>query len=89
MDNSQYVDLILLKAINYAIGFFDQFADVFSFILGYFTTRKWLSGDLLRAMSDPIYHSSGVSRGISDHQQSWGYEEGPSKGPGPCSAGGR
>jgi hypothetical protein len=26
---------------------------------------------------------------ISDHQQSWGYEDGPSKGPGPCSAGGR
>ncbi len=26
---------------------------------------------------------------ISDHQQSWGYEEGPWKGPGPCSAGGR
>jgi hypothetical protein len=26
---------------------------------------------------------------ISDHQQSWGYEAGPSKGPGPRSAGGR
>jgi hypothetical protein len=26
---------------------------------------------------------------ISDHQQSWGYEEGPSKGPEPCSAGDR
>ena len=26
---------------------------------------------------------------ISDHQQSWGYEDGPSKGPGPHSAGGR
>ena len=26
---------------------------------------------------------------ISDHQQSWGYEEGPSKGSGPCSAGDR
>jgi len=26
---------------------------------------------------------------ISDQQQSWGYEEGPSKGPGPRSAGGR
>jgi hypothetical protein len=26
---------------------------------------------------------------ISDHQQSWGYEEGPWKGPGPRSAGGR
>ena len=26
---------------------------------------------------------------ISDHQQSWGYEDGPSKGPGPRSAGGR
>ena len=26
---------------------------------------------------------------ISDHQQSWGYEEGPSKGPGLRSAGGR
>jgi hypothetical protein len=28
-------------------------------------------------------------RRISDHQQSWGYEAGPSKGPGPRSAGGR
>ena len=26
---------------------------------------------------------------ISDHQQSWGFEAGPSKGPGPRSAGGR
>jgi hypothetical protein len=26
---------------------------------------------------------------ISDHQQSWGYELGPSKGPGSRSAGGR
>jgi hypothetical protein len=26
---------------------------------------------------------------ISDNQQSWGYEDGPSKGPGPRSAGGR
>jgi hypothetical protein len=26
---------------------------------------------------------------INDHQQSWGYEAGPSKGPGPRSAGGR
>ena len=26
---------------------------------------------------------------ISDHQQSWGYEEGPTKGPEPCSAGDR
>jgi hypothetical protein len=26
---------------------------------------------------------------ISDHQQSWGYEVGPSKGPGPRSADGR
>ena len=40
MDNGQYVDLILLKAINYAIGFFDQFADVFSFILRYFTAEN-------------------------------------------------
>ena len=66
MDNGQYVDLILLKAINYAIGFFDQFADVFSFILGYFTAGKWLSGDLLRALGDPIRHSSGLSGGITD-----------------------
>ena len=28
-------------------------------------------------------------RQISDHQKSWGYEEGPSKGPEPCSAGDR
>jgi len=26
---------------------------------------------------------------ISDHQQSWGHDEGPSKGPGPRSAAGR
>jgi hypothetical protein len=30
-----------------------------------------------------------IDRIISDHQQSWGYEEGPSKGPGPRSADGR
>ena len=64
MDNSQYVNLILLKAINYAIGFFDQFADVFSFILGYFTAGKRLSGDLLRALGDPIHHPSGISGGV-------------------------
>ncbi len=47
MDNGQHVDLTLLNAINYAIGFFDQFADVCSFILGHFSAGKWLSGDLL------------------------------------------
>jgi hypothetical protein len=33
-----------------------------------------------------IYVSNTI---ISDHQQSWGYEYGPSKEPGPRSAGGR
>ena len=47
MDNGQHVDLILLNAINNAIGFFDQLANVFSFILGHFAAGKWLSGDLL------------------------------------------
>ena len=47
MYNGEYVDLILLNAINYTIGFFDQLTDVFSFILGHFAAGKWLSGDLL------------------------------------------
>jgi hypothetical protein len=46
MDNGQHVDLILLNPINYAIGIFDQLADVFSFLLGHFASGKWLSGDL-------------------------------------------
>ena len=64
MDNSQYVDLILLKAINNAIGFFDQFANVFSFILRHFATGKWLGGDLLRALGDPIHHSLSIGGGV-------------------------
>ena len=47
MDDGQHIDLILLSAINYAIGFFDQLADVFSFILGDFPAGKRLCGDLL------------------------------------------
>jgi hypothetical protein len=31
----------------------------------------------------------GGTPSISDHHQSWGYEDGPSKGPGPRAAGGR
>ena len=43
------------------------------------------SSDLL----DPTPQSGGVSENrrsevISDHQQSWGYEDGPWKGPGPA-----
>jgi hypothetical protein len=51
-DNSQYIDLILLKAINYAIGLFDHFADIFSLVLGYLTTGKWFGGDLFGAAVD-------------------------------------
>ena len=40
MDNGQHVDLTLLNALNYAIGFFDQLADVLSFIFGHFAARK-------------------------------------------------
>ena len=47
MDDGQHIDLILLEAINYAEGFFDQLADVFSFILGDFPSGKRLCGDLL------------------------------------------
>jgi len=61
MDDSQHVDLILHDAINYAIGVFDQLADVFSLILGDFPAEKRLCGDLLRASGYSIHHPFGIS----------------------------
>ena len=47
-----------------------------------------LSG--LKVQGSEVSPAAGNRTGqISDHQQSWGYEKGPSKGPGPRSAGGR
>jgi hypothetical protein len=46
-------------------------------------------GDIIRCFINGEMVFSGSDDSISDHQQSWGYEAGPSKGPGPRSAGGR
>jgi len=51
---------------------------------GVFDSAELVAGNYdLLGLADMKLHE------ISDHQQSWGYEEVPSKGPGPRSAGGR